>query len=366
MQEQKKKRHFRRLLLTLLVFYCLIALIPACVYWAAGKRGQEKAAASPAASGSAAPDEPVSGSSEALRERSPLPDFLEGYKTAPQNAASETSKEDSFPLYDQSTGETLEIPGKTLLAAAVACEMDLASPEEALKAQAVACYTLFSRKRDTGETIVCDSAAWQVWTTEELMRTRWGEDYEDNMAILNGAVNKVYGQQLQWEGQPILASYFAISSGSTETAGNVWEGDLPYLQAVASPGDILSDGYLSTAIFTLPDFQEAVASYFGGEAPEFSDDPENWLTDLETTPSGYVKSGVLCGKKLSGTELRSVFSLRSACFQLSQGEDGFTFTVRGWGHGVGMSQAGAVFLAKRGESYRDILSYYYPGAAISD
>lgn len=365
MQEQKKKRHFRRLLLTLLVFYCLIALIPACIYWAAGKRGQEKAAASPAASGSAALDEPVSGSSEALRERSPLPDFLEGYKTAPQNAASETSKEDSFPLYDQSTGETLEIPGKTLLAAAVACEMDLASPEEALKAQAVACYTLFSRKRDTGETIVCDSAAWQVWTTEELMRTRWGEDYEDNMAILNGAVNKVYGQQLQWEGQPILASYFAISSGSTETAGNVWEKDLPYLQTVASPGDAFCDGYLSSKSFTPPEFQEAASSFFSEASPAFSGPEESWLTELEYTPSGYVKSARLGDKTVSGQELRSAFSLRSACFQVSYTEGEFVFSVRGWGHGVGMSQAGAVFLAKRGAGYEEILEHYYPGASLT-
>lgn len=363
MKERKRKGGLAQAALALLILYCAVLALPAAVYGAAKLTGKDTGAQS-AARGKVSPTGEPAPESRTLPEASPesaAPGFLEGQPLPEENGMS-----DPFTLKDQSTGETFVVSAQDLIPAAVACEMDLASPTEALKAQAVACYTLFSRKRAAGEIISCETEAWQTWTTEEQMKKRWGEDFEGNLAVLKQAAQAVSGELLTQDGEPILAAYFAISSGSTETAGNVWEGDLPYLQAVASPGDILSDGYLSTAIFTLPDFQEAAASYFGGNAPEFSDDPENWLTDLETTPSGYVKSGVLCGKKLSGTELRSVFSLRSACFQLSQGEDGFTFTVRGWGHGVGMSQAGAVFLAKRGENYRDILSYYYPGAAISD
>ena len=42
----------------------------------------------------------------------------------------------------------------------------------------------------------------------------------------------------------------------------------------------------------------------------------------------------------------------------------FQFTVKGSGHGVGMSQAGAAFLAKQGASYQEILEHYYPGALL--
>ncbi len=273
--------------------------------------------------------------------------------------------EDLFPLYDQSTGKALEIPGRELLPAALACEMDLFSPEEALKAQAVACYTFFSRKRDNGEQIVCDSENWQVWTSREIMQARWGEDFDNYMGILENVVNQVYGQLLKYEDKPILAAYFAISAGSTEACKNVWGQDLPYLQAMASPGDMLSDGYLSAASFTEEEFREAARAYFTEDPPDFSGPPETWLTGLETTPAGYVSAAVLGGKTVSGTDLRSAFSLRSACFETKFSENRFTFTVRGWGHGVGMSQAGATFLAKRGADYRQILAHYYPGAQLT-
>lgn len=372
MQEQKKKSGLSQIVLTFLIFYGVITLLPACVYGFAKTQGKESHANPPppeAASFSEKEKEPSlpeeTSSAPAAPSDGAAPGFLDGLAIAPQGASSETPKEDAFTLYDQATGETIQVSGKELLPGAIACEMDLASPEEALKAQAVACYTLFSRKRAAGEIIACDSANWQVWTTEDVMRERWGEDTENYTGILKQAVESVYGQLLQWEGEPILAAYFAISSGSTETAGNVWEGDLPYLQAVASPGDAFSDGYLSAARFTPEEFREAAASYFAEDPPDLSGPEENWLSDVEYTPSGYVKSAVLGGKKVPGTELRAAFSLRSASFRLEYTEGEFVFTVRGWGHGVGMSQAGAVFLAKRGADYKEILSHYYPGASLT-
>jgi len=374
MREQKKKNGLSQIILTFLIFYGVITLLPACVYGFAKTQGSEPGsnASSPETSpfsvqekASPLPEEASSAPTASASSSNAAPGFLDGLAIAPQSASSEVPKEDAFTLYDQSTGETLQVSGRELLPAAIACEMDLFSPGEALKAQAVACYTLFSRKRAAGETIACDSANWQVWTTEDVMREHWGEDYEDNMAILDQAAEQVYGQLLQWEGEPILAAYFAISSGSTENAGNVWEGELPYLRAVASPGDALSDGYLSTARFTPEGFREAAASYFAKDPPELSGPEESWLTDVECTASGYVKSAVLGGKTVSGPDLRSAFSLRSACFQIEYTEGEFVFTVRGWGHGVGMSQAGAVFLAKRGADYREILAHYYPGASLT-
>ena len=63
-------------------------------------------------------------------------------------------------------------------------------------------------------------------------------------------------------------------------------------------------------------------------------------------------------------ELREAFGLRSACFTLDTSGGEFQFTVKGWGHGVGMSQAGAAFLANQGASYQEILAHYYPGALL--
>lgn len=67
---------------------------------------------------------------------------------------------------------------------------------------------------------------------------------------------------------------------------------------------------------------------------------------------------------LSGTDLRSALSLRSACFALSWQEDHFAVTTRGYGHGVGLSQWGAKALAEQGQGYADILAHYFPGTQL--
>ena len=50
--------------------------------------------------------------------------------------------------------------------------------------------------------------------------------------------------------------------------------------------------------------------------------------------------------------------------ELEGGRTGWQFTGRGWGHGVGMCQLGAVGMARRGHDYRSILEHYYRGAAL--
>lgn len=72
----------------------------------------------------------------------------------------------------------------------------------------------------------------------------------------------------------------------------------------------------------------------------------------------------LFDKEFAGTKIRTMFSLRSANFTLSfEGEEA-VFTVHGYGHGVGMSQQGANYMARQGYLYKDILTKYYTGTEI--
>ena len=64
--------------------------------------------------------------------------------------------------------------------------------------------------------------------------------------------------------------------------------------------------------------------------------------------------------------MRTLFSLRSAAFTVAWDGTSFTFSVTGYGHGVGMSQYGANAMAKEGSSFRDILTWYYTGAQVDD
>ena len=117
---------------------------------------------------------------------------------------------------------------------------------------------------------------------------------------------------------------------------------------------MFSDGYLSFAQFSIEELESALG------VENF--DPEECFA--EYTPSGTALAVTAGDKEFTGQEVRAALGLRSAAFTFEPIDGGLRFTVRGWGHGVGLSQAGAVFMAKAGAGYREILGYYYPGTEI--
>ncbi|MDD2756902.1 MAG: SpoIID/LytB domain-containing protein, partial [Methanothrix sp.] len=81
-------------------------------------------------------------------------------------------------------------------------------------------------------------------------------------------------------------------------------------------------------------------------------------------PSGRVCELMVNGRTMSGRRLREILELRSSWFSVQQTSSELVFTVKGYGHGVGMSQYGADGYAQRGWSYQQILSHYYQGASL--
>ncbi|MEL7059736.1 MAG: SpoIID/LytB domain-containing protein [Acidobacteriota bacterium] len=89
---------------------------------------------------------------------------------------------------------------------------------------------------------------------------------------------------------------------------------------------------------------------------------------LERGVSGRAGRVVLIGTggerlEVEGLAIRWTFDLPDTLFEAERlrhnGRDGWMFRGRGWGHGVGMAQAGAFAMAQRGAGYRDILDHYY-------
>lgn len=89
-----------------------------------------------------------------------------------------------------------------------------------------------------------------------------------------------------------------------------------------------------------------------------------WFGTPMLTPSGYVDSLPVCGQTVQGTALRKALGLRSTCFTVVWQSGTFSFTTKGYGHGVGMSQWGAKALVEQGADYRAILAHYYPGTEL--
>ena len=245
----------------------------------------------------------------------------------------------------------------------VAAEMPALYNEEALKAQAVAAYTFacVRKSENSGKDydITDDFNKDQSFITETAAREKWGEKADEYAAKIKNAVNAVLGEVITYNGEPITAVYHAVSSGITEDAQNVWGGERPYLKAVSSDGDKLAKNYISEAEFTIEELTESLK----GEV-EIKGEASDILGEIIRTESYTVKSVKICGTEISGFTIQNLLKLKSAAFDIKYQDGKFIFTVYGSGHGVGMSQNGANFMANEGSSYKEILKHYYSGCEI--
>ncbi len=278
-----------------------------------------------------------------------------------------------YPVLDVETGEVFTVSVRDYLIGAVCAEMPLSFELEARKAQAVAAHTYAERMAAIarsqpsealqGAYFSNDSSRYQAFYTDAQLREVFGEEYETAHARAAQAVDAVLDEILVYESQPILAAFHAMSSGSTECAADVWGTDIAYLQAVSSPSDKDAPLYEQSVSFTAAQVQEKLLA--AREGLILGVNASHWFRGPVCSESGMVLQMTVGNCIFTGQELRSIFGLRSANFTVTTGDAGMTFTTRGYGHGVGMSQYGANAMAKAGSTYREILAYYYSGAEIA-
>ena len=268
----------------------------------------------------------------------------------------------------QKDGTVEAMPMSDYLWRVVAAEMPAAFEPDALRAQAVCArtYSLWklnakSHEAD-GADICADSSCCQAYIPPEDAAQRWAENNGAYTAKIAAAVADTDGQVLTYGGELIQAVFFSSASGSTADAAEVWGRSLPYLVPVDSPEGDEVPNYRSTVTLTADDVKKLAEG--AGLGCDLSGEPSTWFQNLTRTASGRVAEVELGGVALSGGAARNLFSLRSACFDVSEAEGSFTFSVTGYGHGVGMSQYGANAMAKAGSGWQEILRHYYTGAEL--
>ena len=220
---------------------------------------------------------------------------------------------ETFLVEDQATGQVLELSRQEYVLGAVAAEMPVSWPDEALKAQAVAAhsYALYCRDHTTlhsGAWRTADPARRQGCLTEPVLRSYWGTAYEQNYARLSALVDEVLDEILYYENAPACASYFAISNGQTEASENVWGSALPYLISVDSRTDRSADNYEYTVTFSAEQVQQALAG-LGISAALAA--PAGWFGPAALTSAGFTKPVTVCGQTVTGTTLRRALRKRS-------------------------------------------------------
>ncbi len=150
-------------------------------------------------------------------------------------------------------------------------------------------------------------------------------------------------------------------------------GEVDYLEVRPAPNGAAADRSSPfanwTALMSVAEVQSRLARWSRGIGT---------LTDLRVSSRGSSRRatdleiiGTNSTVHLRGGRIRSALGLREQLFVIDRRYDeqgrlvGFTFTGRGWGHGVGMCQVGAFGLARQGLTYDKILKAYYTGIDLT-
>ncbi|MEX0589363.1 MAG: SpoIID/LytB domain-containing protein [Cyanobium sp.] len=276
---------------------------------------------------------------------------------------------------------------ESYLPSVVGSEMPASWPQAALRAQAVAARTYALRQRKP-------AGPFDV-TATVLSQVYKGVDSETPST--RQAVAGTRGQVLMFGSNLANAVFHSSAGGSTENSGDLWSQQLPYLVSVPD-FDQHSPVHAWQQRFDPDQLQKAFGEIGGARQ----------IDVLATTGSGRVRQARVIGPAgtlvLSGAQLRSRLGLKSTLvrFELVAPElaalpgelpmglpplpvlpdqylqfndrgpkqpgqvppPSLLVIGRGYGHGVGMSQWGALAMAQSGQSYDQILRHYYRGTEL--
>lgn len=276
----------------------------------------------------------------------------------------------TIKLLHQETGEVEEVAIDEYLYHVVSSEMPADYEVEALKAQGLVArtYTIYkiqNKKHENAD--ICDqSTCCQAWISKEDRLARWDEDIrESNWQKIVDCVNATKGKIITYNNEPINAFFHANSGGTTELPVNVWGGGegLPYLQVVETSGEEGYTQYSSEVEFTGEELLNKLKEKYEDIQIDFKNVED--LKIVAYTDSNRVKTVKFGNHELSGVETRTLLGLKSTNFEIIRENDKIKFKVKGYGHGVGMSQTGANTLAKEGKNYEEIVKHFYVGVEIS-
>ncbi|HWI41730.1 MAG TPA: SpoIID/LytB domain-containing protein [Verrucomicrobiae bacterium] len=250
-----------------------------------------------------------------------------------------------------------ELPVEDYLVGLINCEISSQWPIEAVKAQAVVArsYALFQKEARKGAPYHLESSV--------LDQVYDGSGVEDPRSARG--VRETEGEVLAYGGRTIQAFFHSVCGGHTEAAEQVWGTPVPYLEGVRC--GYCSDSPAIRWEQAVPLRKIEAALRAGGVQ----------LQGLrEVRAGGRNRTGRLISvvlltsrgsQEIPAVKFRKLVGygvIRSTDFRVRMSGDDALFSGNGYGHGVGLCQWGARSRASAGFSYREILSYYYPGATL--
>ncbi len=260
-------------------------------------------------------------------------------------------------------------------------EMGNGSHIEALKAQAVAARTYTLRKMGGGSYDVVDTTSDQVYSGTP-----------SGNANCKAAVDATRGIVIRNSGAYTATFYSTSNGGQTESAANAWGSTgYSYLGVRDDPYDLANPqstakscevpfnpdamtaqlkALLLTKARSLTGRQDVALERVVNVVPHqpMYPEPSRLFTKMDFFVN-LLRDGVVVPATLSFdifTELEqplalSINSGSNELWSVSRGDSGFVITARRLGHGIGMSQRGAMQMGAMGYTYDQIVAFYYPG-----
>jgi stage II sporulation protein D len=210
---------------------------------------------------------------------------------------------------------------------------------------------------------LCDGTHCQLY--------RPGKAGEHASDVASRAVLTTQGQVLTYQNRVVQALFHSGCGGHTAAAEDVWGGDsVPYLRPV--PDWFCSRTHSGDWTFEASDTDLRRA--LNADPVTSIGDRLDRIDVTERDPAGRAVLVTVAGTRtpmVRAEEFRTVMrrafgprSIKSTWFTVTRQGNRFVFSGAGYGHGVGLCQAGAAERAKAGQPAAEILAHYFPGTRI--
>ena len=244
---------------------------------------------------------------------------------------------------------------------------DPAMVERMLEVQAVIArtYAVSHLRRHAREGFdLCSTTHCQLYQPARLKTSTWA-------GAAGEAATQTTGMVLWFEKAPARAVFHADCGGHTSAAAEVWQGMAPpYLKAVKDDGPAAA----AHAAWRLELDRARLTAALDRDPRTRIGKRLDDIKIVRRDRGGRALDVALRGSRNSvvrGEDLREVLarafgprSIRSTSFDVERSGSTFTFVGRGFGHGVGLCQAGAWARLQAGARPEQVLARYYPGTRL--
>jgi len=239
------------------------------------------------------------------------------------------------------------------LAGVVEAEAGANAEKEFYKAQSILCRTYAMKYLDRHNTegfSLCDGSHCQAYKGKIVT----------NPEILE-AIFETTGQVVaDYNFKLITAAYHSNSGGQTERALNVWLTDVDYLQSVVDQHSLHQPNAKWRDTISFGDWKTYLQDNGMNSVSKIPDEI------LYVEQMRRKKYFILDKDSLRMTKIREDWGFRSSFFDMFPDGDSILIWGKGYGHGIGMSQFGAMKMAREGYTYQDILNFYFHEIRLMD